>query len=115
MVFVYIILCTFLTTLGQAFWKLSLAEVGGFQLSFEFLRGLMMTRFFLLGTFGYGCATVLWLYLLSKYEFSFVCPLMSITYIYSLVLGYFIFHEPIGMMKVIGVFSIILGTVLVTK
>jgi undecaprenyl phosphate-alpha-L-ara4N flippase subunit ArnE len=73
-----------------------------------------------------------WLYLLSGFavfgigavlmilsyrhgELSVLQPINSVSYVFSLFLGYFIFHEIITFAKIIGVVIIISGVVLLGR
>ena len=52
---------------------------------------------------------------LSKLELSKAYPLVSLGYVFTLILGYFLLHESINNYKVFGIFFIILGVILIAK
>lgn len=108
-----IILCALLTVSGQALWKVTFNHVA-FNLNWAFLSYVLTSKTFYLGTIAYIVATCIWFYALSKYDLSYVSPLMSLTYIFALVIGYFAFGEVISLNKIIGVFLILSGAALIT-
>lgn len=63
----------------------------------------------------YGLSMVFWLYVLSKLELSKAYPLVSLGYVFTLILGYFLLHESINNYKVFGIIFIILGVILIAK
>ena len=64
--------------------------------------------FFLLGGF-------IWIGLLKKIDLTILYPLISISYIFSTIAGYFIFKESFSLIRYIGIFIIIIGVILVSK
>ena len=63
----------------------------------------------------YGLSMIFWLYVLSKLELSKAYPLVSLGYVFTLLLGYFLLHEPVNNYKILGVAFIILGVIFITK
>jgi len=108
------VICSALTVGGQVLWKVSFNGLD-FKLSLAFVMKVFSMWTFWLGTSLYVLATLLWFYALSKYDLSYIAPLMSLTYIFSLLAGAVVFHEVIGFTKVIGVCCIMMGAFLVTR
>lgn len=104
---------------GQTCLKLGLNAVGGVQ----FLGGdlaaslakLFATPYILLGFVFYGVSAILWLDVLSKLDFSFAFPLVSMTYVFALLIGRFIFHETITWERIVGVLCICVGVLFVMR
>jgi undecaprenyl phosphate-alpha-L-ara4N flippase subunit ArnE len=48
-------------------------------------------------------------------ELSVLQPINSMSYVYSLFLGYAVFHEVITVFKIIGVVAIVLGVILLGR
>jgi hypothetical protein len=72
---------------GQILWKLSMTEIGGFMNGVTLWTsiGRLLTHGrFLLGCAAYIFATLLWFYLLSRFEFSYIYPLTSLLLVASL-------------------------------
>ena len=104
---------------GQTLLKVGLNEIGGISL-FEgnpvgSLLGLFRTPWIVLGFVCYGVSAILWLDVLSKLDFSLAFPLVSLTYIFSLIIGRFIFHETVGLDRIVGVLLILGGLFFVVR
>ena len=83
---------------GQLFWKLSVTE------------GLLMLILGL-GFYGVGALVMLIAYRFGK--LSILQPMLSLNYVFSLLIAAFVLHEAITIMKCIGVLLIISGVVLI--
>jgi drug/metabolite transporter (DMT)-like permease len=62
----------------------------------------------------YLCSALLNIWVLRKLDYSVVLPLTSFTYIWTMILSYFILKEKITAKKMIGVALIIFGAILVS-
>ena len=98
-----------------------LLKIGVSGLSFSreagFLNNLklVVTDWPLIGGIScYVISMVLWLFVLSKMEMSKAYPLVSIGYILTLFLGYFLLDEPLTIAKLVGVSIIVIGVVILT-
>lgn len=60
-------------------------------------------------------ATVLWLHVLKKYEFSLAYPLVAISYVFGMIAAVAVFKEIIPVARWIGVSFIIIGVILVAR
>ena len=65
-----------------------------------------------LGGFLYLLSAVLNIYLLKYLDYSLVLPMTSITYIWTLIISYQFLKEKISLKKIIGVFIIITGVII---
>ncbi|MGA2262688.1 MAG: EamA family transporter [Acidobacteriota bacterium] len=117
-----VILSTFTTLLitsGQVLWKLGLNRIGGFYLSeyglFGNLFRILTNPFVIAGFVVYIIATGFFMFLLSKFDISLVIPISSVSFVFSLIAGAYIFHEQISLTRVTGVFVIITGILMVLK
>lgn len=104
---------------GQTLLKVGLNEIGGISL-FEgnpvgSLLGLFRTPWIILGFVCYGVSAILWLDVLSKLDFSLAFPLVSLTYVFSLIIGRFIFHDTVGLDRIVGVLLILGGLFFVVR
>jgi undecaprenyl phosphate-alpha-L-ara4N flippase subunit ArnE len=91
------LLCSFCLCLGQLVWKL----MPGFNWLY-LLSGFAI--------FGLGAVLMIISY---RYgELSVLQPINSMTYVYSLFLGYFVFYEEITVFKIAGVVAIMTGVIL---
>lgn len=83
---------------GQLFWKLSVTE------------GLLML---LLGLAFYGVGALVMLIAYRFGKLSILQPMLSLNYVFSLLIAAFVLHEAVTIMKCIGVLLIISGVVLI--
>lgn len=63
----------------------------------------------------YGVSTLLWIYALRTVALSYAYPLISLGYVLVFIASYFIFQEPIGLLRLAGLVLILSGIVLVAK
>lgn len=63
----------------------------------------------------YALSMIFWLFVLSQMELSKAYPLVSLGYIFTLILGYWLLDESITYSKIVGIAFIILGVVIITK
>lgn len=112
--FAVAVFCIMLLVAGQTCLKVGLLKVGGTS----FLGGgpllsnilkLFSTPFIFLGFAFYGVSAILWLDVLSKLDFSMAFPLVSMTYVFALIIGAFLFHETVSLTRILGVFLIVGG------
>ena len=59
----------------------------------------------------YVIATVLWLYLLTKFDFNYIYPMVSISFILSAIVSQFILNEHVPLNGWIGVGIITIGVI----
>ncbi len=69
----------------------------------------------LLVLFLYGLGFLTWIFILTKFELSYVFPLMAVIYGLVLFFSWLIFKENISALRIIGTLIIILGIILVAK
>lgn len=68
--------------------------------------------YLLSGFMFYGLGALLNIYLLSQLPYTIVVPANALTFVWTLLFAKFIFKEHIGIYKIVGVFVIILGLIL---
>lgn len=98
---------------GQTLLKVGLNDIGGISLfdgnPLGSLLGLFRTPWIILGFVCYGIAAILWLDVLSKLDFSMAFPMVSLTYVFAILIGRFIFQETVGLDRIVGVLLILTG------
>lgn len=67
------------------------------------------------GLFCYGLSLLLWFYVLSKMELSKAYPLVSLGYVFTLILGYLFLNEAITVTKIAGIALIMVGVIVLTR
>ncbi len=102
----YYILLVIMTLLG-AIASLFLKKAS----SSKSILDLIKNKNIYIGGFLYLSSAILNIYLLKFLDYSVVLPMTSITYIWTMILSYFILKEKISKKKIIGVISIIIGVV----
>lgn len=83
---------------GQLLWKLS-AEYGIISLLFGFAL--------------YGIGAIIMIIAYRYGSLSVLQPVLSLNYVFSIILASVILHEPITILKFIGVLIIIIGVILI--
>jgi drug/metabolite transporter (DMT)-like permease len=102
------LLCSLMLASGQVFWKLSLAgrEI---SLSYKSIVNLVFSPMFLAGVVLYGLATVLWIYLLSKFELSYIYPMIAFAYVFGAFLSVIVLKETISLFRLSGILLVVIG------
>ena len=100
-----------LLSAGQTTLKYGLNIIGGIDLSEGplTLLKLFQTPWVLVGFACYGVSSILWLDVLSKLDFSLAFPMVSLTYVFTLLIGRFFFGEYVGPERILGVALILVG------
>lgn len=109
-----VVICTLMLAVGQLCWKTGLQE-HGFSLSGNGLRLLAGSWLIWAGFALFGIATLVWFAVLSKSPLSLVYPLMSLSYLFGLVMARYLLGESISLVRWAGVGLICLGVALVTR
>ena len=121
MIFILIValVAILLLVSGQTLLKVGLNDIGGVSLfdgdPVGSLLGLFRTPWIILGFVCYGISAILWLDVLSKLDFSLAFPMVSLTYVFALLIGRFVFHETVGLERIMGVFFILTGLFFVIR
>ncbi len=103
--YLLIILLTLFNALGGMFLKLT-SGAGG-------LRASLRRRELYIGSALYLAAGALNVYVLTLLPLSKVVPLLSFSYIWVLLLAYFLLKEPLSPRKLLGLLCVVAGAVLV--
>ncbi len=98
-------------------WKVSFARVLKASGGKNLLMNQLTDLWFIVGWILFLVATFLWVYLLSKYEYSKIYPIyVGVCILLSLIIGFVFFKENTGMLfKIIGATLIICGITFITK
>lgn len=81
--------------------------------SFKNFKELILNINLYIGGTLYFLSALLNIYILHFLEYSIVLPLTSITYIWTMILSYYVFSEKITAKKVVGLSCIFIGVVLI--
>ncbi len=109
-----VFLCCLLLTAGQMLCKLGVNEVRLLESAgpFSIVLQALARPYTIVGLFTYGIATLLWFHLLSRFDFSYVYPLISLTFVLALFGSRLILGESIPPNRWIGVVIIVLGVII---
>lgn len=100
---------------GQFFLKTGALKLGRVEASnwFSHLLGITTTPEVLAGLTCYGFGAVAYILLLTRVNLSVAGPAVALSYVFSVLLGYFIFRETIPITRVVGLGLIVSGVILV--
>ncbi len=120
MIYIFGLLVAFQVVLGQILWKVGVAKIGGelnasFVFSSEIFK-LILSPYFIAGVVSYGMATIMFMLLLSKFNYTnlqavVVSSSLTLTFIAATVF----FDEKISVMNLLGFVFLLCGVILVTK
>ena len=100
---------------GQFFLKagaLKLGKVNAGNLSSHIL-GMLTTPDLLIGLSCYGLGAIAYILLLTRVKLSIAGPAVALVYVFSVLVGCFIFREPVPLTRLVGLGLIMCGVVLV--
>jgi drug/metabolite transporter (DMT)-like permease len=100
---------------GQFFLKagaLKLGKVNSGNLVRHVLS-IVITPELLTGLLCYGLGAITFILLLTRVKLSVAGPAVALTYVFSVIIGYFVFHEQIPGIRLVGLAFIVCGVVLV--
>lgn len=111
----YLIVSVLSSVGGQFFLKLGSDKVTPILQQFSWSTPLDILRIpeLIVGLGCYGLGTIVYILLLSRVPLSVAAPSLSLVYVFSVLLGHFVFHEPIPLGRIVGLGFIITGVVLV--
>ncbi len=110
-----LLITVFTATSGQVLLKMGALKLGRVNVSnvANQVVGIFTTPELLLGLGLYGFSAILYILLLTRVKLSVAGPTVAVGYIFSVLMGYFIFKETIPFSRVLGVGLIVCGVVLV--
>ena len=111
--------CVLLGTAGQLLLKEGMNRVGEFSFSTHELMPIafkvLSSPFVLIGTLCYALSLIVWLLVLSRSEVSYAYPLLSIGYVITAIMGYYLFGDALTPLRIFGIALIILGVIFITR
>jgi drug/metabolite transporter (DMT)-like permease len=114
-----LVLCLSLMLVAQSLWKAGLARVGvidltsasGLALLWKVLRSWRI----LVGIGIFAVTTTMWLDLLSRFELSFLYPMMSLVYVLAFFAGWLWLGEQPNTARLVGIVVICIGIFIVSR
>ncbi|MBF1104358.1 MAG: EamA family transporter [Solobacterium sp.] len=109
MVIYYIVLL--IMTMFGSIASLFLKKASGLNSLIDMLKNINLY----IGGFLYVSSAVLNIWLLKILDYSVILPLTSLTYIWTMILSYFILKEKITVKKIAGVCLILVGAIIISS
>jgi undecaprenyl phosphate-alpha-L-ara4N flippase subunit ArnE len=100
---------------GQLTLKLALEKMPAFAWTAKFWGSLLTNWWFLLCGILFGGASLLWMYILKHFPLSMASPMVSMSYVFALLLSVFVLHEAVAWNRWVGVAFIMIGCIFVAK
>jgi drug/metabolite transporter (DMT)-like permease len=105
--------------IGQLFLKQGMNKLGDFKISLDALGPVFMKAFLspyiLLGLGCYVTGFLIWLIVLAKAEVSFAYPLISLGYVLTAVMGWWLLGENVTWMRMAGIMVTCFGVFLISQ
>jgi len=113
-----ILLLVSMLTTGNVLWKYGLTSMGGVFVNgktfFNSIKDLLISPYIWLGALLYILGTLYWFTLLSKHNLSYVYPMLSVGYVFGMIVGMFFFKETISITGWIGIGIIFVGFIILS-
>ncbi|OLP16484.1 EamA-like transporter family protein [Leptolyngbya sp. 'hensonii'] len=102
---------------GQFFLKSGALKLGKVTFSnlIGHIIGITSTPELLIGLTCYALGAIAYILLLTRVHLSIVGPAIALSYVFSVLIGYFVFQEPIPISRIAGLGFIIAGVLLVVS
>jgi multidrug transporter EmrE-like cation transporter len=119
MIIMLILLGVLLNACAQLLLKAGMLQIGHFQFSFANIVPIslkVMGNFpIVTGLVAYVVSVVVWLLVLSRVQVSYAYPMLSIGYILNAAAAFYLFGEDLSMVRVAGIFIIIVGVYMISR
>jgi multidrug transporter EmrE-like cation transporter len=102
---------------GQFFLKLGAAKLGKVDVGnfLNHILSMITIPELLIGLACYGTGAIVYILLLTRVNLSVAAPAISLSYIFSVLIGHFWFRESIALGQIFGLAAISLGVILVVS
>jgi drug/metabolite transporter (DMT)-like permease len=105
---------SFFLVVSQVFVKFVIKDIDIYPIKFSLFVKCLANYFFWLGLLSFMISAGIWIYVLKNFEFNIAYPLVSISYIFSIFVSYFLFREKIVIKTILGILFIITGVILIS-
>jgi drug/metabolite transporter (DMT)-like permease len=116
---IYILISVLAGALGQILLKKGMGSMGPLTLSLDQVGGILWriatNPYVVIGLMVYVFSTLFWLMALSRVDLSFAYPFASLSYVIMLAASWFLFHENITPMRLLGTGVICVGVILISR
>lgn len=108
-----------LNATAQLMLKTGMDKIGHFEFAMKNIWPIALqvalNPYIVIGLACYGISVVVWLIGLSRVDVSVAYPLLSLGYVFITFAAYFILHENVSALRIVGVAVILVGIFLVTR
>lgn len=106
-----------LNTTGQFLMKAGINKIGSISLhNLVASMGRVVVSPFVMGGFAsYAVSAVLWIVILSRTELGWAFPMVSLSYVITVLVGPILLNETFSVQRIIGVVVICIGVFLVSR
>ncbi|RUR83318.1 EamA family transporter [Chlorogloeopsis fritschii PCC 9212] len=113
--FVLLLMSVLASVAGQFFLKAGALKLGRVNIAntINHILSIVTIPELLLGLTCYALGALAYILLLTRVNLSVAGPSISLVYVFSVLLGYFIFREAIPLVRLAGLSFIVLGVILV--
>lgn len=115
MIYIIALISILLGAFAQFFLKVAVSGLPGKMLTMGKIPSLLSSPQLWLGCVAYGLSLLFWLYVLSKMELSKAYPMVSLGYVFSMIIAYVWLNESINTMKIAGIILIISGVICIAR
>ncbi|MFN0113306.1 MAG: hypothetical protein ACKVPY_01370 [Paracoccaceae bacterium] len=117
--FVFIVATVILNATSQLLMKAGMTRLGQAEMSAGKIGGLLLSAatspLIILGLATMTVSMGTHLISLSRFDVSFAFPFLSIAYVIVAVWGYFVFGEAMNLTRIVGIGTIVLGTIILSQ
>lgn len=113
-----IVLTVMINTTGQFVIKTGVNRIGKISITENFFGTILkaFTSWIIIGGFGlYFLSAIIWIIILSRTELSWAFPLLSLSYVITVLISPLILHEAFSIQRLMGTLVICLGVFLVSR
>ena len=112
---ILLLISIFAGVCGQFFLKLGALKLGKVEVgnTLNHILSIVTTSELLVGLACYGIGAIVYILVLTRVNLSVAAPAISLSYIFSVLLGHFWFRESVGLNQLIGLAAISIGVILV--
>lgn len=106
-----------LAVAGQLLMKRGMIAFGTFPVSQLIVNVIPMflNPWVFFGFVCFGLSSVFWLVVLSRFEISFVYPMVSVAYVLVALFSFFVFKENVSFIRWLGIVVIMVGVFLISR
>jgi len=113
-------ICILAGALGQISWKHAMSNMEKIEdleglFRPETIFNIITDKYILLGLLLYGSAFFLWLSAMSTLDISFMYPMLSLAYVLTAVLAFFLLGEEVTLIRWTGIVLVMLGCILIMR